>query len=95
VYGARRILKNAPMILQSFFSLPKYESSEMDGKMARARRWKWEKFQHNSVSKKIGEERVRGRVPFIPLEAKGRHLDHFQVSHQKLKSKSQEEGRPS
>jgi hypothetical protein len=24
VYGARRILKNAPMILQSFFSLPKY-----------------------------------------------------------------------
>jgi hypothetical protein len=39
VYGARRILKNAPMILQSFFSLPKYESNEMDGKMARARRW--------------------------------------------------------
>jgi hypothetical protein len=40
VYGARRILKNAPIILQSFFSLPKYESNEMDGKMARARRWK-------------------------------------------------------
>jgi hypothetical protein len=55
VYGARRILKNAPIILQSFFSLPKYESNEMDGKMARARRWKCEKFQHNSVSTKIGE----------------------------------------
>jgi hypothetical protein len=52
----------------------------MDGKMARARRWKCEKFQHSSVSTKIGEERVRGRVPFIPQEAKGRHLDHFQVS---------------
>ena len=26
MYGARRILKNAPMILQSFFSLPKSES---------------------------------------------------------------------
>jgi hypothetical protein len=57
----------------------------------RAMRWmaKWqeqedgsEKFQHNSVSTKIGEERVRGRVPFIPQEAKGRHLDHFQVSNQ-------------
>jgi hypothetical protein len=70
VYGARRILKNAPMILQSFFSLPKYESSEMDGKMARARRWKCEKFQHNSVSTKIGEEKVRGRLLFIPLEAR-------------------------
>jgi hypothetical protein len=54
----------------------------MDGKMARARRWNSEKFQHNSVSTKIGEERVRGRVLFIPLEAKRRHLDHFQVSNQ-------------
>jgi hypothetical protein len=54
-----------------------------------------EKFQHNSVSTKIGEERVRGRVPFIPLEAKGRHLDHFQVSKLELESKSQERGRPS
>ena len=67
----------------------------MDGKMARARRWKCEKFKHSSVSTKIGEERVRGRVPFIPQEAKGRHLDYFQVSNHKLKSKSQEEGRPS
>jgi hypothetical protein len=29
----------------------------MDGKMARARRWKYEKFQHNIVSTKIGEEK--------------------------------------
>ena len=69
MYGARRILKNAPMILQSFFSLPKI----------RAMRWmaKWqeqeggsEKFQHNSVSTKIGDVKVRGRLLFIPLEAK-------------------------
>jgi hypothetical protein len=40
--------------------------------MARARRWNDEKFQHNSVSTKNGEEKVRGGVPFIPLEAKGR-----------------------
>ena len=42
-----------------------------------------------------GEERVRGRVPFIPLEAKGRHLDHFQVSKVERESKSQEGGAPS
>jgi hypothetical protein len=29
VYGARRILKNAPMILQSFFSLPKVRVLEL------------------------------------------------------------------
>jgi hypothetical protein len=29
----------------------------MDGKMARARRWKCEKFQHNNLSTKIGEEK--------------------------------------
>ena len=51
----------------------------MDGKMARARRWKCEKFQHNSVSTKIGEEKVRGRFLFIPLEAKRSDLDEFQV----------------
>jgi hypothetical protein len=44
VYGARRILKNAPMILQSFFSLPKNKSNEMDGKMARARKMEVRKF---------------------------------------------------
>jgi hypothetical protein len=62
VYGARRILKNAPMILQSFFSLPKYESTSSMRWMA-----KWqeqedgngEKFQHNSVSKRLVSERVR------------------------------------
>jgi hypothetical protein len=78
VYGARRILKNAPMILQSFFSLPKI----------RAMRWmaKWqeqedgsEKFQHNSVSTKIGKVKVRGRLLFIPLEAKRGGLDESQV----------------
>ena len=51
----------------------------MDGKMARARRWEHEKFQHNSVSTKNGEERMRGRVPFIPQEAKGKDLDQCQV----------------
>jgi hypothetical protein len=38
----------------------------MDGKMARARRWKCEKFQHNSVSTKIGEERVRKASLYTP-----------------------------
>jgi hypothetical protein len=51
----------------------------MDGKMARARRWSNEKFLHNRVSTRIGEERMRGRVPFIPQEAKGRGLDQCQV----------------
>jgi hypothetical protein len=46
----------------------------MDGKMARARRWSNEKFLHNRVSIRKGVERMRGRVPFIPLEAKGRGL---------------------
>jgi hypothetical protein len=48
-----------------------------------------EKFQHNRVSTRKGEERVRGRVPFIPLEAKGRHLDELQVSKPQQMSKSQ------
>jgi hypothetical protein len=60
--------------------------------MARARRWNSEKFQHNSVSIKIGEEKVRGRLLFIPLEVKRRHLDHFQVSKRERESKSQEGG---
>jgi hypothetical protein len=63
--------------------------------MARARRWNCEKFQHNSVSTKIGEEKVRGRLLFIPLEAKRRHLDELQVSNQELENKSLERGRPS
>jgi hypothetical protein len=62
--------------------------------MARARRWNCEKFQHNSVSTKIGKERVRGRVLFIPLEAKRRHLDELQVSKGERENKSQERGRP-
>jgi hypothetical protein len=66
----------------------------MDGKMARARRWKCEKFQHNILSTKIGKEKVRGRLLFIPLEAKRRHLDECQVLEQELESKSQERGRP-
>ena len=37
---------------------------------------------------------MRGRVPFIPLEAKGRGLDHFQVSKQELEHTSLREGRP-
>jgi hypothetical protein len=36
----------------------------MDGKMARARRENDEEFQHNSVSTKNGEERMRGRGSF-------------------------------
>jgi hypothetical protein len=52
----------------------------MDGKMARARRENDEKFQHNRISTRKGEERKRGRVHFIPLEAKGRHLHERQVS---------------
>ena len=51
----------------------------MDGKMARARRENDEKFQHDRVSTRKGEERMRGRVPFIPLEAKGSGLDQCQV----------------
>jgi hypothetical protein len=62
--------------------------------MARARRWKCEKFQHNSVSTKIGEEKVRGRLLFIPLEVKRKGLDDFQVSKQELENKSLERGRP-
>jgi hypothetical protein len=61
----------------------------MDGKMARARRWKHEKFQHNRVSKRLVKKRMRGRVPFIPLEAKGRHLDQLQVSNHELEHISQ------
>jgi hypothetical protein len=34
--------------------------------------------QHNNSSKS-GEEKVRGGVPFIPLEAKGGGLDQGQV----------------
>jgi hypothetical protein len=42
------------VVLQSFFLLSKkYESNEMDGKMARARRWSCGKFQHNRVSKRL------------------------------------------
>jgi len=51
----------------------------MDGKMARARRWSNEKFLHNRVSIRKGEERMRLGVPFIPLEAKGGVLDQCQV----------------
>jgi hypothetical protein len=42
----------------------------MDGKMARARRWNSEKFQHNSVSKRLVRKRGEERVLFIPQEAK-------------------------
>jgi hypothetical protein len=54
-----------------------------------------EKFQHNSVSTKIGKVKVRGRLLFIPLEAKRSHLDEFQVLVQELEHKSLREGRPS
>jgi hypothetical protein len=37
----------------------------MDGKMARARRENDEKFQHNNVSTKNGEERMRGRGSYL------------------------------
>ena len=37
---------------------------------------------------------MRERVPFIPLEAKGRGLDHFQVSKHELEHTSLREGRP-
>jgi hypothetical protein len=37
---------------------------------------------------------VRERVPFIPLEAKGRGLDHLQVSKQEREHTSLREGRP-
>jgi hypothetical protein len=62
--------------------------------MARARRWKCEKFQHNSVSIKIGKEKVRGRLLFIPLEVKRNGLDECQVLELEQESKSQERGRP-
>jgi hypothetical protein len=62
--------------------------------MARARRWNCEKFQHNSVSTKIGEEKVRGRLLFIPQEAKRRHLDGCQVLDLEKESKAQERGAP-
>jgi hypothetical protein len=66
----------------------------MDGKMARARRWNSEKFQHNSVSTKIGEEKVRERLLFIPLEVKREGLDECQVLELEQESESQERGRP-
>ena len=47
----------------------------MDGKMARARRWSNEKFLHNRVSIRKGEEMRRLGVVFIPQEAKGSGLD--------------------
>jgi hypothetical protein len=37
---------------------------------------------------------VRGRVPFIPLEAKGRHLDHFQVSRRERERANLKKGAP-
>jgi hypothetical protein len=81
------------MILQSFFLLSKYESNEMDGNVARARGWSCEKFQHNSVSKRL-VRKSEGRVPFIPLEAKGRGLDHLQVSKQEREHTSLRRGAP-
>jgi hypothetical protein len=61
----------------------------MDGKMARARRWSNEKFLHNRVSTRIGEERMRGRVLFIPQEAKREALHVRQVSMQEEEHTSQ------
>jgi hypothetical protein len=59
---------NAPVILQSFFLLPKSErvGVVLPPKTLKSNEWmaKWqeqedgsEKFQHNSVSTKIGEEK--------------------------------------
>jgi hypothetical protein len=45
----------------------------------KSKKMECEKFQHNSVSTKNGVERMRGRVPFIPQEAKGSGLDQCQV----------------
>jgi hypothetical protein len=47
-----------------------------DGK---SKKMEHEKFQHNRVSTRKGEERMRLGVPFIPLEAKGGVLDQCQV----------------
>jgi hypothetical protein len=41
------------------------------------------------LAQEKGEERMRGRVPFIPQEAKRRHLDELQVSKPQQMSKSQ------
>jgi hypothetical protein len=38
---------------KAFSYYQKYESNEMDGNVARARGWSCEKFQHNSVSKRL------------------------------------------
>jgi hypothetical protein len=67
------------VVLQSFLIIhqPKIGANEVDGKMARARRWQ-RNFSIIDLAKN-GEERMRGRVPFIPQEAKGRGLDQCQV----------------
>jgi hypothetical protein len=66
----------------------------MDGKMARARRWKCEKFQHNSVSTKIGKVKSEKGFSLYPKRQREGHLDELQVSNQELEIKSQERGRP-
>ena len=58
-----------------FLIIKNDESNEMDGNVARTRRWSCEKFQHNSVSKrlvkKIGEEGL-----YLYLKRQSRwHLD--------------------
>jgi hypothetical protein len=61
-------------------------------KVARARRW--QDFGSITIAQRMVRKRVRGRLLFIPQEAKRRHLDEVQVSKQEQESKSQEGGAP-
>jgi hypothetical protein len=56
---------------------------------------RWQEFGSITIAQRNGEERVRGRLLFIPLEVKREGLDHFQVSRQGLEHTSLREGRPS
>jgi hypothetical protein len=64
----------------------------VSGSWQEARRW--QEFGSITLAQRMVKEKVRERVPFIPLEAKGRGLDHFQVSKQELEHTSLREGRP-
>ena len=79
------------MILQSFSFIAKKNEDvgvDLPPRISKSNEWmaRWqeqeendEKFQHNRVSTRKGEERMRRRVPFIPQEAKGEVLDQCQV----------------
>jgi hypothetical protein len=57
----------------------------MDGNVARARRWSCEKFQHNSVSKRLVKKN-EGEGSFYTSRGKRKGLDQCQVLDCELES---------